>query len=201
VGNPPDIVVAFGTATIPDQASYNGSVAIGNKVFVNNPYSASPNPDSNWMHVGFGKVLEEADPSISRRVLSSLDREHRAFIESRFLLPPLNPARPPVLLPSTLSVALSNVNVTNPDDYVWADLQPIQAFAKVAPNNSIGSVETTHGVIKLAVPSPHFLFVSGIANRAGYFNLEVAPRVYAQNFVAAHNAGIGMAAIIAALME
>jgi len=199
-GATPDLVVAFGTATIAEQASYNGSVVIGSKVFVHDPYANTPNPDSRWTHADVGRVIDETDSSLSSHVLMVLDREHRPFIESRFLAPPLNPAQPPILLPSAALVALSNVNVTNYDNYVWADPKAIEAFSVVAGNNSVGSVETTHGVIRLVIPSPRFLFVSGIANRLGRFNMELAPRSYAQNFAASHNAAVALAATLPALM-
>jgi hypothetical protein len=38
-----------------------------------------------------------------------------------------------------------------------------------------------------------FLFLSGITNRLGYLNEEQAPRAAAQNFGAAHNAGVALA--------
>jgi hypothetical protein len=37
------------------------------------------------------------------------------------------------------------------------------------------AVETTHGVIRLCIPSPRFLYVSGIANWLGYFNCRRVP--------------------------
>ena len=200
-GNAPDLVVAFGTATMADANSYNGSVVVGSKAFVHNPYAKSPNPQSNWIPPIVDKVIEEQDTSVSKSIIAALGGDRRAFVESRLLAPPLNPAHPPILLPSSASVALSDVNVTNPDDYVWADPQTEKAFAQSAGNNTIGSVETTHGVIRLAVPSPKFLFFSGIANRLGYFNMETAPRNYAQNFVAAHNAGVALASVIPTLMS
>lgn len=113
---------------------------------------------------------------------------------------PLNPAKPPILIPSASYVALSNVNVTNFNDYVWADPEAMDACKAAAPKQSVGSVETTHGVVRLVVPSQQFIFVSGIANRLGYINMEVAPRSYAQNFAASHNAAIALAWSIPALM-
>lgn len=200
-GSPPDMVVAFGTATIAEANSFNGSVVVGSRAFVHNPYAVPANPQSNWIPASTDKVIEEDDSSVSKRIISTLDRELRAFVESRFLVPPINPGHPPMLLPSASSVALSNVNVTNADNYVWADPQAIRAFMQAPGNSTIGSVETTHGVIRLVVPSPQFLFFSGIANRLGYFNMEVAPRLYAQNFVASHNAGVALASVIPALMQ
>jgi hypothetical protein len=68
------------------------------------------------------------------------------------------------------------------------------------PKKIVGSVETTHGLIRLVVPSPQFLFVSGIANRLGYFNMEAAPRNYALDFVVAHNAGVTLAWMLPILL-
>jgi hypothetical protein len=199
-GDQPSFVVAFGTASLPDQQSFNGSVAVGSSIFIHDPYAAKPNPESKWTHADIGRVLDTAD-QLSSGTLASLGRDHRAEIESRFLTPPLNSARPPVLLSSAVSVAISNVNVTNQDNYVWTDPEALEAFKKAAPRRTIASVETTHGVIRLAIPCPRFLFVSGIANRLGYFNAELSPRSYAQNFAASHNAGIVTAWIISHLLN
>jgi hypothetical protein len=54
-------------------------------------------------------------------------------------------------------------------------------------------METTHGIIReLSDPAP-FLFVSGITDTVPYFDMQVTPRLYPQNFVAAHNAGVALA--------
>ena len=199
-GDPPILVVAFGTATFPDARSYNGCVVIGSNVFVHNPYGDAPNRESKWTHPDIGKLLDRSQQPINAALFSALDREMRPLIETPFLPPPINPAGPPSLIVSAAYVALSNVNVTDPNDYVWADPEALRAFAANAPRQAIGSVETTHGVIRLMVPSPQFLFVSGVANRVGYFNMEVAPRTYAQNFVASHNAAVALAWMMPALM-
>lgn len=192
-GPPPDLVVAVGTASLPDARSFNGCVTVGSSCFLFDPFSQGPNPASRWSDARIGKLIEEADPAETNRLMAWLDREARPNIEARFLAPPLNPATPPVLIVSSTSVAVSDVNVTNSDNYVWADPQALAAFAAAAPKHTVGSVETTHGVIRLCISSPRFLFVSGIANRLGYFNAELSPRPYAQNFVASHNAGITVA--------
>jgi hypothetical protein len=199
-GDAPSLVVAFGTATFADAQSYNGCVVVGANIFVHDPYSATSNPDSRWTHPDIGKLLDLSLQPLSAALFTSLDRELRPSVESRFLTAPINPAKPPSLLLSAAYVALSNVNVTNPSNYAWADPEALRAVAAAEPKQSVGSVETTHGVIRLAVPSQQFLFVSGIANRVGYFNMEVAPRSYAQNFSAAHNAAICLAWIMPTLM-
>ena len=62
-------------------------------------------------------------------------------------------------------------------------------------------METTHGLIRLTWRRTPFLFVSGITDRVPLFNEEVAPRKYSQNFVAAHNAGVVIAAILPELVH
>jgi hypothetical protein len=199
IGDAPSLVVAFGTATFADAQSYNGCVVAGANIFVHDPYSATSNPDSRWTHPDIGKLLDLSQQPINGPLFASLDRD-RPSVEVRFLTPPINPARTPSLVLSAAYVALSNVNVTNPNNYAWADPEALRAVTAAESKQSVGSVETTHGVIRLAVPSPQFLFVSGIANRVGYFNMEVAPRIYAQNFVASHNAAICLAWMMPTLM-
>jgi hypothetical protein len=199
-GPPPSLVVAFGTATIADVHSYNGCVAIGSSAFVHDPHAATPNPESRWTHSDIGKLLDSSNQPINAALFGQLARELRALIEIRFLRPPLNPADPPTLILSPAYVALSNVNVTNQNEYVWADPEALRAFAAAEPQQTVGSMETTHGLIRLVVPSPQFLFVSPIANRLGYFNMELAPRSYAQNFAVSHNAGVALAWMMPILM-
>ena len=64
----------------------------------------------------------------------------------------------------------------------------------------MASIETTHGIIRAASAAP-FLFVSGITDTVGRFDLEVTPRVYAQNVVAAHNAGVTLAWLLPGIVD
>lgn len=75
-----------------------------------------------------------------------------------------------------------------------------KANAEANPRATPGSVETSHGIIHAAVKSKQFLFVSAIANRLGYFNMEVAPRNYAQDFAVAHNAAVALAWLLPELL-
>jgi len=198
-GPEPSLVVAFGTAAHPDHhASHNGCAVIGSSVFVHDPHRQDPNPDSQWTHDGIGKLQNLSGQTINEAVFKQLERNSSA-VEARFLPVPTNPAAPPALILSKTHVALSNVNITNHANYAWADPEALRACSQAAPNLSVGSVETTHGVIRLVVPSRQFVFVSGIANRMGRFDMEVAPRLYAQNFVASHNAAVALAWMMPAL--
>jgi hypothetical protein len=199
-GPRPKLVIAFGTATFPDQHSYNGCTTIGCSVFVHDPHAATPNPASRWTHPEFGKLLDGSRQPLNDKIFNALDRQFRPQIEARLLPAPINGAAPASLILSAGYVALSNVNVTDFNEYAWADPEGLRACAVAAPQQAVGSVETTHGVIRLMLPSDQFLFVSGMANRVGYFNMEVAPRSYAQSFVAAHNAAVALAWIMPLLM-
>jgi hypothetical protein len=198
-GPQPSLVVAFGTAANPAPGSHNGCVAIGSSVFVHNPHEQNPNPDSKWQHDAIGELQDLSQQQINDPLFSQLERNFSA-VEARLLSTPINPAAPPTLILSKTHVALCNVNITNHANYAWADPEALRAFSQAAPNLSVGSVETTHGVIRLVVPSQQFVFVSGIANRMGRFDMEVAPRLYAQNFVASHNAGVALSWMMPTLM-
>ncbi|HTB03533.1 MAG TPA: hypothetical protein VK804_23940 [Bradyrhizobium sp.] len=192
-GPRPKLVIAFGTAAYPDSHSYNGCPTIGANCFVYNPYAATPNPASQWTHPDIGKLLDSSTQPVNAEVFTPLDQQFRSQIEQRFLPAPLNGAAPPTLNLSAGYAALSDVNVTDFNNYYWTDPEALKACAQAAPRQAVASVETTHGVIRLMVPSDQFLFVSGIANRMGYFNMEAAPRSYAQSFVASHNAAVALA--------
>lgn len=181
------LVVAFGTASTPEEAANVGGVAVGSSAFIHDPDTdvkdrwKPPRPDALIPSVGLPGGLFHV-----------LENEARAPAEARFLAPPLAAARPPVLLAGSAFVALGNVNITNYADYGWADPELLAIFTKeVGGRVRVGSLETTHGVIREASDAP-FLFVSGLANEIGRFDYQVAPRVYAQNFVAAHNAGVAV---------
>jgi hypothetical protein len=107
---------------------------------------------------------------------------------------------PPVFIPAANYIALSDLNITNYDDYVWADPMALKDCMSSNPAYPVGSVETTHGLIRSMTDAP-FLFVSGITNRLGYLNEEQAPRSIAQNFGAAHNAGIALAWLLPLILQ
>ena len=199
----PSVVIAFGTAATADAHSYNGSVVIGSNVYVHDAYPSGGNQNSQWTDPGIGKLNDSSGQPLNNLLFNFKDGilvTQRPAIEARFLAPPINPAIPPMLILSAAYVALSNVNITDANDYAWADPQGLRALAQAEPKQVVGSVETTHGVIRLTVPSQQFLFISGIANRMGYFNMETAARGYAQNFAASHNAAIAIAWMIPDMM-
>ena len=79
------------------------------------------------------------------------------------------------------------------NDYTKIQKSTVEAFKEHGARlGEFGSIESTHGVIRVVADAP-FLYVTGITDSVGVFNVQVTPRVYAQNTVAAHNAGIALA--------
>ena len=200
-GPPPTLVIAFGTAAFPDPHSYDGSVVIGSNVFNFDPKVDGLDPDSRWDDPTIGTLIDNSKQPINTNVFLNLRGRLRLPIESRFLATPIDPARPAILLASSSYVAVSDVNVANVDDYAWADREAVKALSTLSPRSILGSVETTHGVIHSATNAKQFLFVSAIANRLGYFNMEAAPRNYAQDFAVAHNAAVALSWLVPSFFQ
>ncbi len=192
-----DLVVAFGTAAHPDHRSHNGCVVLGNNIFIYNPYPNGENKDSKWNHA---KTEQLVRSGASDKFFDKITPQLRVEIEKRFINPPNNPATDLLVLHSQELLSVGVVNITDYSDYAWADHRTIERARAANITAPIGSMETTHGIIRLASDSP-FLFISGIADRVGFFDVEVNPRTYAQNFTAAHNAGVALAWLIPVLTD
>lgn len=204
-GRTPDAVVAFGTAGIPASIPFNGCVTVGTQVFTSDPFDDLPEEqrvivrrdgtlEPMWSHPLVGALLDSALPS---NFLTSVPDTVRFAAEARFVPVPIRSATPLTVLSGNGFAAISTINVTNYDDYVWADPRSLERFREAA-RSEIGSQETTHGVIRIVAEAvleakPRFLYVSGITDSLGLFNMDVTPRAYAQNFAAAHNAGVALA--------
>jgi hypothetical protein len=196
VGQAPDLVIAVGTAGIPSLVSENGSVVVGTRVFMHNAHPNGENPNSNWQVGPFDKTLPS---KLDRAVFSSLTAIEttgtRPSVMDRFLVTPLNPAGRGILLAGYDYIAMGSVNVTNYKEYSQTDKATVDAYLN-GNDPAVGrSLETTHGLIRVQSDAP-FIFISGITDRVGHFDDEVGPRSYAQNTVAAHNAGIVLAWMI-----
>lgn len=206
-GSVPDLVVAFGTAGFPGEKSYNGCVAVGPHVFIHDPFRESPSAnDHHWHHEQTDDLLLSAPQSHglfegARKVFSE---SLRFEVEARFISPPMNPATELVMSVDGSCTAVGVVNITNYDDYVWADEKALRAFEFASRLSElhvrVGSLETTHGIIRIQSEAP-FIFVSGITDRIGHFDADVGVRPYAQNFACAHNAGVATAWLIPRLVE
>lgn len=189
----PDCVLAVGTAGFPSADSYNGSVVIGANVHIHDGHPATEaNPASQWRSSFIGAVVPQTF-KVDRFFDPAALEPWRFQAEARFVRPPMAAAPEPVILCGASYTAVGIVNVTNYDEYVWADKAALQSFTSSQPRLTAGSVETTHGVIRACFDPVPFLFVSAITDREGSFNMEVGTRSYAQNFACAHNAGVALA--------
>jgi len=195
------VLVAFGTSAFADQQSYDGCVIVGSNYFNYSPFTAADNIPGFWDSPSLGQFIENSGQTINQQVFAALKDPLRLQIESRFLRPPVDSAETPYLIVSPGYTAISDVNVANGDDYAWADRQALAEFAAAQPRKVVGSVETTHGVIAESVAHDQFLFFSAIADRLGYFNMEAAPRNYAQDFAVAHNAAVALAWLLPTLIS
>lgn len=204
-GTPPNLVIGMGTAGIPSAETMNGCVTIGTRCYLQNPWADAPREEIAEQIARFGPMLTTEVAAFQAKVIPSglssslfmdISVDARFAAEARFLTVPIHPANPPRILGGHGYAALSTININDYDDYVWADEETLHKFAQSVRQREIGSMETTHALIRIAWSTTPFLFVSGLTDRVPMFNAEVTPRKYAQNFVAAHNAGVAIAHLL-----
>ena len=194
-GKDENLVIAFGTAASPTGNACNGNVVIGTSVFVHDPYSGHTDREQQWTHRDCGRLVE----SDAQPIVEGISRGWIESAEKR-LIPAVNAsANPPRIRIGSDLVAVGVVNVLDSKDYKWADAQALMECDKCCGGKIAESVETTHGVIRMVLNCP-FIYVSGIANAVGMFEGHVKANNYAQNLVAAHNAAVGVAWLVTAIV-
>jgi len=190
----PDLVIALGTASWrEDPVSRNGCVSVGKNVFINNFHPKGQNPKSKWDDPRFEKLI----PSLLEDDFFDLfDPATISAIETGLISPFFKPATNIELLIQRDGVALSSVNVTNSGEFGNADGTCMKLFEELHSPYPVVSVETTHGIIRLAAET-RFVFVSGITDRYLKFGSDVLgkdPKGHikkeAQNFSVAFNIGV-----------
>ncbi|HEY8919782.1 MAG TPA: hypothetical protein VIM87_25255 [Chitinophaga sp.] len=198
---PPDLVVAMGTAALGlDNSNNNGCVTLGSNIFIHNFHPNGENPQSKWDDPAhFEKVLPSA---IAPDFFKLLDATTVSAIESGLLKPYLNPSPNIEVMSDKDYIGVSVVNITNYADYATSDTEGLKALAATGNKKPVGSVETTHGVIRLLCDAP-FIFMSGITDREGHFADDVDgkdgkgnTKTSAQNFTAAFNIGVCLSHMI-----
>ena len=205
----PDLVIAFGTAGIPTPAPQNGSVTLGSRIFIHDPFANKPKDrearnalgDPMWDVPNGRRDTMLHSKGLHEDLFRNLPDTARHAAEGRFIPAPIHPAIPPIVLSGNGFASVGTVNVTNYDDYIWADEETKDAFQNAERQHEIGSMETTHGLIRLQWEATPFIFVSGLTDGQGLFNQEVTPRGYSQNFVAAHNAAVVIAHLLPELLS
>lgn len=188
----PDLIIAAGTAGYISESSYAGSVVVGGRFFVHN--GNTNNDDSKLDLPDFETLLPY---NINKMVFGIFNQSFKQKTEVKFLKVPNNPAQRATVLASQYYTAVGSVNVTDYSEYAWVDAEAVSAFRSVEQKFPIGSLETTHGVIRLSSNYP-CMFVSAITDREGHFDMEVTA---GQNYVASFNAGIILGQFIADLNE
>jgi hypothetical protein len=191
-GRTPDLVIAVGTAAFPSSSeNLNGAVVAGTTVFAHDGDPGNPSSGWTWTFDTFVRSTLASDAfsrmaAIGAQVLPRLvPTPHAASCQRTFL------AQHDV-------VSLGSVNVTDYKKYGSSDAAALKAFQDAKTGLVAGSLETTHAVIR-ATLGDRFMFVSGIVDRIGHFDEDIGEIVYAQNFVGAHNAGIALAWMLAAI--
>jgi len=189
-GPKPDLVVAFGTAGSRQGLHINGCVVVGRRVYIHDAYKAEVDRTGMWTPPEEDMVIESDLPV---GVIQGISPGSKHSAEARFLQPPVAPANHLLLMAGNGFISVGHVNCINYDDYAWSPIRAVESFNDNASElGEIGSVESTHGLIRVVSDAP-FLYISGIAATVGLFNVQVTPRVYAQNTVASHNAAIALA--------
>jgi hypothetical protein len=190
----PSLVIAFGTGSARPDMTCNGSVFIGSRVFIHDGHpSDDPNPKSEWRSDAFDTLLE----STVQNSLFDRFKEFKAAIERKMLAASVNVSTLGLHCNSNF-VAVSTVNVTDFKEYAIKDRETILALANAGVTAPVGSVETTHGVIRVQSNAP-FMFITGIPNRFGKFDDDMGGKPEAQNYVAGFNAGIAAAYLLPVL--
>ncbi|HYE54052.1 MAG TPA: hypothetical protein VD996_04385 [Chitinophagaceae bacterium] len=188
----PNLVIAAGTAGYLGETSYAGCVLFGGRFFVYN--GNSNNPRSRLTHPDFEKLLPF---NVNPAVFGLVSPAFKQKTEPKLLRPPVHPAVRPAILASQYYTAISSVNVTDYGEYAWVDEEALHSFRNAEKKLPVGSLETTHGVIRLSSALP-CIFVSAITDRIGHFEMEVIP---SQNYICSFNMGIVLAQFIADLNE
>lgn len=202
----PDLVIACGTSGFGSETeNNNGSVVIGTNIFIHNFHPNGENPKSVWDDPAkFEKLIVS---KIDNSFFALLDYFTVKAMEERLLKPYLNPSDHIQIIASRDFLGLSTVNITDYKDYKTSDQIGMKAIADAGINLKIGSVETTHGVIRLQTDAP-FVFMSGITDRAGHFDDDVNGfdfkgnvKTESQNFSSSFNIGVCLAWLIPKLAK
>lgn len=188
----PDIVIAMGTAYSLSESTSAGSVIVGGRFFIHNGHPG--NHESNMQHPDFEKMQSF---NINPKVFDIINPLFKQKIEYKFLKPANHSATRPALHSSQFYCALSSANVTDYGEYAWVEGEAYLAFIREVKKFRIGSMETTHSIIRLSSAKP-CMFVSAITDRAG--NLDIASTAE-QNYIASFNAGLVLGQFISDLND
>jgi hypothetical protein len=194
---PADLVIAAGTAAFyPDSISNNGSAVIGSKVFLHNGHPDEQNSCSKWQAGPFDEIIGSTLSTDDFKTLTDFSGFSPA-LPGYFLVEKIDSAVSLGIYANHDYVACNSINVTDYTEYEQKDLETMRSYMERYPDRNCRSLETTHGLIKIAAgTNTPFMFVSGIVDRYGCFDIDVPDPPYAQNTVGAHNAGVVIAHLL-----
>jgi hypothetical protein len=200
----PDLVIAVGTAgTASEVPNRSGGVAVGGQVFLHNahlPNTPDANPKSNWSDPLQDTLIP---PSTDKEFFEQLAAFDSATALLHFLPLRRSASSSPVITTGLTDVGLGTLNVTDYNEYKFKDPETVVSFTVQGHSSMPVSLETTHGLIRLASDPAPFLFVSGITDTFLHFDDQVGVPAMAdaQNFAAAYNAGITVRYMLAGYMK
>lgn len=200
----PDLVIAVGTAgTATEFPNRAGGVAVGGQVFLHNahpPNTPDANPLSDWSDPLQDTLIT---PSIDKLFFEQIATFDSATALLHFLPLRRNASPSPVITTGLTDVGLGTLNVTDYNEYKFKDPETVASFTARELSVTAVSLETTHGLIRLASDPAPFLFVSGITDVYLHFDEQVGVpgMADAQNFAAAYNTGITVRYMLAGYMK
>jgi hypothetical protein len=197
-GKSPDLVISISTASsISKDDSSNGCVVVGTSGFLHDGNAGlQPNPLSNWQDPRFGSILRSSFP---QKAFIELFAAVPAAVEATFAPVRNLSAQPLRLLANYENTALSDVNITDPNQYNRADPDTVTAFNALGDAAAIaGSVDTTHAVVR-AVLGDRFLFLSPLVNRLTHSSDDLFANQFPQESAACSNAGVTLKWLLAAI--
>ena len=200
----PDLVIAVGTAgTATELPNRTGEVAVGGQVFLYHahlPNTQDANPKSTW-----SDPLQETliTPSIDKLFFEQIAAFDSASALLHFLPLKRNPSSSPVITTAREDVALGTLNVTGYNEYKFKDPETVTSYLAHRHHAIPVSLETTHGLIRLACDPAPFIFVTGITDSFLHFDEQVGVPALAdsQNFAAAYNTGITVRYMLGGYMK
>ena len=188
-----DLLICFGTAGYPVDIIINGSVMMGHLFFIH--YGRTDNPDSKLVLPEAGEVFGYADDNI-KSLYSVVSPDRNKINITAYMKPvPENPRINPTIAATSTNVAISVINITDYDEYIWADREGLEEFTSKDKKRRAASIETTHGLIAVQAKRKGIpcMWASAITDREGFFDIEVHPM---QNYFCAYNGGIALAKMI-----
>ncbi len=171
-----ELIIAVGTAGYIADGAVAGCVVVGSRFFIHNGHPN--NPGSNFQSDRFDELLPQ---NSNTALVQLISLAFKLNVEPKFLKTPNNPALRGACLASQFYTAISSVNVLDYGEYAWVDMEAVAKFRDIEKKLPVGSLETTHGVIRLCTETP-MMFISAITDREGDFDIEVTA---GQNYISA----------------